>query len=1294
MIQAADIASENVTRTILFTDLVGSTNRKLRLGDATGALIIAKHDTLFRLLLERYGGMEVDTAGDGFFSLFDDPQKAVLCALDFQSQIRKLDVPERLPARVGIHTGSLIRMPGGGTGGQRDKYVGVAIDLAYRTMGLAQGGQILLTAAPFDAARDKALKGPNGEEIEWRAHGGYLVKSFDDPIEIFEVGIAGVAPLKAPAGGDDAQRNVAFGDEITLGWRPAAGIEVPGKRGWMLERRIGQGGFGEVWTARSQELRETRAFKFCFLADRVRWLKREFTLLRLIKEHLGERDDIARLYDVRLESPPFYLETQYSPSGDLAAWATKQGGIDKVSFETRLLLAAQTADALAAAHSLGIIHKDVKPGNILIEETRTGSVQARLTDFGIGTLVNRGILKEPSGSGFTAGGTFAPDRTSGSGTRVYMAPELMAGGEATIQTDIYALGVLLFQFAVGNLERPVGMGWEAAVPDEFLREDIALCLSGNPAARLSNAGDLALRLRDMERRRARRHENNRLRLQAERGQKMMRAFAFGGSLALTLLLAAGAVVFRERKRVREANELQLQANAALQEAQAALKKAGYEEYLAKLQFAASAVRENRVDVAEQTLLSTPEPERHWGWGYLMRMTHQEWVTLAGHTGGLTGAWFSRDGIHILTTSDDKTARIWDAETGREVAVCRGHSDRIFHGSISPDGTRVVTASGDGTARIWGIDGKELFRLQHGACVNKARWSPEGSRILTASDNGNAAIWDASTGLEIHQLRGHRDQVFDAKFDATGDRVVSGSNDMEIRIWNAASGEPERILIGHHAAITAVEFSPDGKYVLSCADEAPVILWDSRTGEKLFSTEEIHRKVVRVAKFSKDGRRFATAGDDTTILIWDTETHRKILHIDRRHTYEVHDVALGPEGFKIFSASKDKTVGYFIQKDVPDGPAIDATIFAGHEGFVETVEYSPDFATAVSASSDGTAKIWRPNPSPIHFAGKGEYPDVAFSADNKFVALPYASPAERIRGSRAAARLGRPDGPPEPARCVALSCDGTILATGLRSGEIVVQGTDSNSPGRRFLIHDSEIRSLSFMPGEKELLSASLHGQVKITNLSDGRTIRELGGPGGKIERAALSPDASRMATAGEDAVRVWDMASAKELLKFEGHTPSHALSVCFSPDGKLILSTAFDTPVLLWDRDTGAVVQKLVGHADRLVWNGCFSPDGQRIATAGGDATVKLWDTSTGREILTIRDLTEPAGAIQFSPDGRSLASITYGGSGVLRQSIPWAEIRLLQSHGMSFREALYEWERRDYAADRAELRALEGRIP
>ncbi len=280
-----------------------------------------------------------------------------------------------------------------------------------------------------------------------------------------------------------------------------SGQAVPRRPNWKLAEKLGAGGFGEAWLGVHAKTGERRVFKFCVQADQLPALKREITLSRLFADALGEREDFARLLDWNLDEPPYYLEAEHCPQGSLAQWLEARGGAAAVPLALRLDCIAQAAETLAAAHALGVLHKDLKPSNLLVAERADGSPVIKLGDWGSGRLLDYERLRTAhiTRLGFTQTEASADD---GGATRLYQAPEVMAGQPATLQADIYALGVMLYQFIVGDLQRALAPGWEQDVDDELLREDIGAAAAGNPERRLGDARELALRLRTLEPRRA------------------------------------------------------------------------------------------------------------------------------------------------------------------------------------------------------------------------------------------------------------------------------------------------------------------------------------------------------------------------------------------------------------------------------------------------------------------------------------------------------------------------------------------------------------------------------------------------------------------------------------------------------------------------------------------------------------------------------------------------------------------------------------------------------------------------
>ncbi|WP_176256901.1 protein kinase domain-containing protein [Derxia lacustris] len=267
------------------------------------------------------------------------------------------------------------------------------------------------------------------------------------------------------------------------------GDHVPQREHFRLERRFGASEANDVWLARHIKTGEERVFKFASAEQHMSSLKREVTLARLLRNALGDRPDFVRIIDWNFSEPPYFVESEYG-GVNLAEWAGADGRLAALALQDRLALFLQIAQAVASAHSLAVLHKDLKPTNVLVEPAGAGW-QCRLVDFGSGRLLDMarlGVLGiTPLGLTVVNGIAFDAAR----GTLLYTAPELLADEPATVRSDIYALGVLLYQIVVGDLQRGLAVGWERDIDDELLRADIARATDGDPVRRFGSASELA-----------------------------------------------------------------------------------------------------------------------------------------------------------------------------------------------------------------------------------------------------------------------------------------------------------------------------------------------------------------------------------------------------------------------------------------------------------------------------------------------------------------------------------------------------------------------------------------------------------------------------------------------------------------------------------------------------------------------------------------------------------------------------------------------------------------------------------
>jgi len=349
-------------------------------------------------------------------------------------------------------------------------------------------------------------------------------------------------------------KTVAAAAGPELGFR--AGDPVPGREQWRLSRALEVSGSSEVWLGENPKTREQRVFKFAADGVRLKGLKREITISRFLRESLGDRPEFVRILEWNFKTSPFFLESEYA-GPNLAEWAEAQGGLIKVSLDARLHLLIDVAQALSAAHSIGVLHKDLKPVNILVVPGASGGWQIKIADFGSASLFDPSRLHALgiTNLGFTQ--TAALETGSLSGTLMYLAPEVLAGQSPSASADVYALGVMLYQLIVGDCRKPLAPGWEAEIQDPLLREDIADAACGDPAKRLSSAAELAERLLTLDRRRVKRDELENATQRAQIAERKLaeararRPWVVFAVIALVVGLGLSLTLYRKAARERD-----------------------------------------------------------------------------------------------------------------------------------------------------------------------------------------------------------------------------------------------------------------------------------------------------------------------------------------------------------------------------------------------------------------------------------------------------------------------------------------------------------------------------------------------------------------------------------------------------------------------------------------------------------------------------------------------------------------------------------------------------------------------
>ena len=318
--------------------------------------------------------------------------------------------------------------------------------------------------------------------------------------------------------------------------------------------------------------------------------------------------------------------------------------------------------------------------------------------------------------------------------------------------------------------------------------------------------------------------------------------------------------------------------------------------------------------------------RNWSssWG--------ERTFLEGHSAPVTAVTFSPDGTRVLTGSWDRTARLWDAATGKAVAT--------------------LTGSGDNMRQPWDAATEKFveFATGHADSFEAVAFSPDGTRLLTGSWDNIARLWDAATGKEVATLAGHTDQVTTVAFSRDGTRILTGSNDHTARLWDAATGKAVATFAGHSDLVQAVAFLPGGARVLTFPEYDTARLWDAATGKAL-ATFAGHTDAVGAVAFSPDGTRVLTGSMDGTARLWNAATGKAVAAL-AGHTDSVTAVAFSPDGTRVLTGSNDHTARLW---NAATGKALAA--LTGHVDAVGVVAFSPDGRRVLTGSSDNTARLW-------------------------------------------------------------------------------------------------------------------------------------------------------------------------------------------------------------------------------------------------------------------------------------------------------------------------------------------------
>jgi WD40 repeat protein/serine/threonine protein kinase/tetratricopeptide (TPR) repeat protein len=951
-------------------------------------------------------------------------------------------------------------------------------------------------------------------------------------------------------------------------------------------------------------------------------------------------------------------------------------------------LVRQVSEAAHVLHEAGVIHRDIKPDNVLV--TPDGA-QAVLMDLGLAQLADEAEGRLTRTRQFV-------------GTLRYASPEQVLSVPLDRRSDVYSLGVTLWELL--TLRPMFGATDQTPTPELMLKvqqadpesprrlnprvpedlEAIVLkCLEKDRGRRYGTAQELA---DDLGRwllgepvqaqpptlgyllgKSLRRH-----RVAVALTSAVLLALLLGGVAAVSLRVAyrlerlrqsaekARLLAETERDRADQARQGEVEARA--KEAEARRNAEGLKEEL-RLRLLEQVDIANGVKLMDQGdlfgslawfadahRLEQGDPESADRLRIRMNAVLQRSPRLNQMLfhDDVHYADFSPDSSRVVTVSSQEV-RVWDVATGEPISPPLKLGGKVKHAVFSPDGRRLLTTS---EAPEKGI--KEIKVQMRDADSEKSVQShPALQHVHPAGRGDEVRVWDADTGQPVTRPMKHVDvAVNHAEFSPDGRRLATAGEDGTARVWDADTGQPVTQPMKNGGRVRYAVFSPDGRRLLTASGDCTARVWDAGTGQPVTQPMKYDAEASVVqAAFTPNGPRLVTLDKDGTARVWDAGTGQPVTR-PMTHGGEVSEAALSLDGRRLVTTSGgSKEAGEMRMWDVATGQLIAPPMRQDKEAAVNRAEFSPDSRRLVTVSQYSTVRVWdadtgRPLAPPLkheRWVNRAEFsPDgrrlVTVSRDgtawvwDMAAAQPLAPPL--MHGSGVIHAEFSPDG----RRVVSVSADGTAQ----------VWDAETAQPLAPRLKHEGEVRYAAFSPdGHRVVTVTNVPGKVDEARVWDADTGRPLAPPlehTNLLRHAAFSPDGRRVVTAGAMGIGagealVWDADTGRPLappLKHKGEVRYAA----FSPDGRRVVTDSEDGTAQVWDVETGRPLAPPLKYEGKMHY-AAFSPDGRRVDMASEDGTAQVWDVDTGQTVTRPMKHGGKVGQKALSPDWRRLLTIDEG---------------------------------------------------